>query len=533
MGKAPTPSSTGPVSLYRNFLSVGGLTLVSRIFGFIRDALMAAVLGISPVSDAFNAAFRFPNLFRRLFAEGAFNTAFVPMFSSALEKEGNEGAKELAGRIMSWLVVVILVVTILVEIFAEQIMVPFVPGFLNDPEKFELTVFLTRIMFPYLACMSLMAAYAAILNSVGRFFAAAFAPVVLNIVNIGALIPLALLTLEDRDTAFWVAIATMAGGIAQLALVYFAIRRAGFLPRLRWPKVDAEVRRFWTLAVPAILAGGITQINIFVGTVIASGADEVMSIIYNADRLYQLPLGIIGIAIGTVLLPELSRHIGAGRDLEARASQSQSLFLSMLLSMPAAGALIGLALPIVRVLFERGAFGPEDSVNVSQALIAFSVGVPAFVLIRVLQPGFFSRQDTKTPTWFAAISLVINIVLSLALFGSLKHVGIALATSIAAWVNVVMLAAVLARRGYFRLDKTEWRQELMIAVMTIVMALALYGGVVLLGPVFDPGYFFPLQALALLGLCVFGAGLYFGLLHVTGVQRLGALLRRFKRTKKA
>jgi putative peptidoglycan lipid II flippase len=521
------------VSLYRNFLNVGGLTLLSRIFGFVRDALMAAVLGISPVSDAFNAAFRFPNLFRRLFAEGAFNTAFVPMFASALEEQGDDGAKELASRIMSWLVAVILVVTILVEIFAAEIMVPFVPGFLNDPAKFELTVFLTRIMFPYLACMSLMAAYAAILNSLGRFTAAAFAPVVLNIVNIAALIPLAILTLEDKDTAFWVAVATMLGGIAQLALVYAAIRRAGFVPRIRLPRLDAEVRRFWILAVPAILAGGITQINIFVGTVIASGANEVMSIIYNADRLYQLPLGIIGIAIGTVLLPELSRHIGAGREAEARASQSQSLFLSMLLSMPAAGALIGLALPIVRVLFERGAFGPEDSVNVAQALVAFAVGVPAFVLIRVLQPGFFSRKDTKTPTWFAAISLVINIGLSLAMFGSLKHVGIALATSIAAWVNVVMLAVFLARRGHFRLDGAEWRQQLMIAVLTAVMAGALYGAVLLLGPVFDPGYFFPLQALALLALCVVGAGLYFALLHFTGVQRLGTLLRRFKRTRKA
>jgi putative peptidoglycan lipid II flippase len=521
------------VSLYRNFLSVGGLTLLSRVFGFVRDALMAAVLGISPVSDAFNAAFRFPNLFRRLFAEGAFNTAFVPMFATALEEQGHDGAKELASRIMSWLVAAILVITVLVEIFAEQIMVPFVPGFLSDPEKFELTVFLTRIMFPYLACMSLMAAYAAILNSLGRFFAAAFAPVVLNIVNISALVPLAILTLEDRDTAFWVAVATMLGGIAQLALVYGAIRRAGFVPAIRWPRLDKEVRQFWVLAVPAIAAGGITQINIFVGTVIASGADEVMSIIYNADRLYQLPLGIIGIAIGTVLLPELSRHIGAGREEEARASQSQSLFLSMLLSMPAAGALIGLALPIVRVLFERGAFGPGDSVNVAQALVAFAVGVPAFVLIRVLQPGFFSRKDTKTPTWFAAISLVVNVVLSLALFGSLRHVGIALATSVAAWINVVLLAVFLARRGHFRLDGTEWRQQLMIGALTAVMATALYGAVLLLGPVFSPGYFFPLQALALLALCILGAALYFALLHLTGVQPLGALLRRFKRTRKA
>ncbi|HQZ13180.1 MAG TPA: murein biosynthesis integral membrane protein MurJ [Devosia sp.] len=517
------------MSLYRNFLSVGGLTLVSRIFGFIRDALMAAVLGISPVSDAFNAAFRFPNLFRRLFAEGAFNTAFVPMFATALETEGDDGAKELASRIMSWLVAAILVVTILVEIFTPQIMVLFVPGFVSDPEKFDLTVFLTRIMFPYLACMSLMAAYAAILNSVGRFFAAAFAPIVLNLVNISALIPLAILVLDAPDTAFWVAVATMLGGIAQLALVYWAIRRAGFLPRLRLPRFDPEVRRFWVLAVPAIIAGGITQINIFVGTIIASGASEVMSIIYNADRLYQLPLGIIGIAIGTVLLPELSRHIGAGREAEARQSQSQSLFLSMVLSMPAACALIALALPVVRVLFERGAFGPGDSVNVSQALIAFAVGIPAFVLIRVLQPGFFSRKDTKTPTWFAAISLVINIALSLALFGTLKHVGIALATSIAAWANVILLAVFLARRGHFTLAPAEWKQQATIALLTAVMGGALYGAVLLLGPVFDPGYFFPAQALALAALCVLGAGLYFALLHITGVQSLAALVRRFRR----
>ncbi len=525
------PPARSQMSLTRNFLSVGGLTLVSRLFGFVRDALMAAVLGISPVSDAFNAAFRFPNLFRRLFAEGAFNTAFVPMFSSALETQGAEGARELAGRIMSWLVAAILVVTILVEVFAPQIMVVFVPGFVGDAEKFELTVFLTRIMFPYLACMSLMAAYAAILNSMGRFFAAAFAPIVLNIVNIGALVPLAILTLDAPDVAFWVAVATLLGGVAQLALVWWAIRRAGMVPRLRLPRFDAEVRQFWLLAVPAIIAGGITQINIFVGTIIASGADGVMSIIYNADRLYQLPLGIIGIAIGTVLLPELSRHLSAGRDLEARQSQGYGLFLSMFLSMPAAGALIALALPVVRVLFERGAFGPGDSVHVSQALVAFAVGLPAFVLIRVLQPGFFSRQDTRTPTGFAFVSLIVNIALSLALFPALRHVGIALATSIAAWVNVVLLATFLARRGHFAISPAEWRQQGLILLLTLVMSGLLWAAVMLLGPVFDPGYFFPVQALALLALCVLGAGVYFALAHLTRLQPLGGLLRRFRRGK--
>lgn len=519
------------MSLYRNFMSVGALTLVSRVLGFVRDALMAAVLGISPISDAFNAAFRFPNLFRRLFAEGAFNTAFVPMFSGALETQGIEAAKLLASRIMSWLVAAILVVTILVEIFAEPIMTVFVPGFVGDPEKFALTVFLTRIMFPYLACMSLMAAYAAILNSLGRFVASSFAPILLNIVNVSALVPLAILTLDGKDTAFWVAIATMLGGIAQLMLVYWAIRRAGVVPKIRWPRFDTEVRRFWLLAVPAIAAGGITQINIFVGTVIASGADEVMSIIYNADRLYQLPLGIIGIAIGTVLLPELSRHLSAGRDVEARASQSQSLMLSMLLSMPAAGALIALALPVVRVLFERGAFGPSDSLHVSEALIAFAVGIPAFVLIRVLQPGFFSRKDTKTPTIFAFVSLVVNIAGSLLMFGTLKHTGIALATSISAWVNVVLLAWFLARRGHFTINAMEWRQQGLIAFATLAMSVGLWLGVMALGPVFQPNFNFALQALALFALCVLGAGFYFALIHVTGVQKLGGLFRRLRRRK--
>ncbi|KKB76174.1 hypothetical protein VW29_20720 [Devosia limi DSM 17137] len=520
------------MSLYRNFLSVGGLTLLSRVAGFLRDALMAAVLGIGPTADAFNAAFRFPNLFRRLFAEGAFNTAFVPMFSTALETEGAESAKALAGRIMSWLVAAILVVTVLAEIFMPQLMRLFVPGFANDPQKFELTVFLTRIMFPYLACMSLMAAYGAILNSLDRFFAAAFAPVLLNIVNIAVLVPLAILTLENpADVAFWMAIAALAGGVAQLALVYLAIRRAGFVPRLSWPHFDSEVRRFWILAIPAIIAGGITQINIFVGTVIASGADSAIAIISNADRLYQLPLGIIGIAIGTVLLPELSRHLGAGREAEARATQSQSLLLSMLFSLPAAAALIAIPEPIVRVLFERGAFDANATVQVADTLIAFAVGLPAFVLIRVLQPGYFSRKDTKTPTIFAGISVVVNIAASLLLFPSLQHVGIALATSISAWINVACLAFFLSRRGYFSLTRAELAKHCLILLASLVMGVVLYLLASRGHAVFAPGAFFPLQALALLAICSFGVVLYFTLIHFSGVQPLGQLLRRLRRTK--
>lgn len=518
------------MSLFRNFVSVGALTLVSRLAGFVRDALMAAVLGTGPAADAFFAAFRFPNLFRRLFAEGAFNTAFVPMFSGALERDGEEGAKLLAARIMSWLVAMLVVVTIVVEIFMPQIMVAFVPGFVDDPEKFELTVLLTRIMFPYLACMSLMAAYGAILNTLGRFFAAAFAPVLLNIVNIAMLIPLATFWLQAPEEAtIWVAIATMGGGIAQLVLVWAAIERAGFRPRLALPRLDAEVRRFWVLAIPAILAGGITQINIFVGTIIASGADNAISVLSYADRLYQLPLGIIGIAIGTVLLPELSRHLKGGREIEARQSQDQALFVAMLLTMPAAFALSALAEPIVRVLFERGAFNALATLQTAQALIAFAAGLPAFVLIRVLQPGFFAREDTITPTIFAGVSVVANIAISLWLFPSLAHVGIAIATSASAWLNVVMLAGMLALRGHFRLTQAQWRGQLAILVISLVMGGALWLLAARGQHLLASGSPFWLQTGVLGVLILFGVVTYFTLVHVSGTQRLGLLLRRLRR----
>ena len=518
------------MSLYRNFLSVGGLTLVSRIFGFVRDAMMAAVLGAGPAADAFYAAFRFPNLFRRLFAEGAFNVAFVPLFSGARAQEGDEHARDLAARIMSWLVAILIVITVLAEIFMEWVLVPFVPGFLADPEKFELTVLLTRILFPYLACMSLVAAYAAILNALERFVAAAFAPVMLNIVNIAALTLVIVFAVNDATTAaLWVSVATVIAGVAQLAVVWFAVRRAGFLPRFALPRIDPEVRRFWVLALPAVMTGGITQINIFIGTIIASGAASAISYLYYADRLYQLPLGIIGIAVGTVLLPVLSGHLKSGRDVEAREAQEQSLLVSMLLSMPAATALIALSVPIVRVLFERGAFGPVATEETARALIAFAAGLPAFVLVRVLQPGYFAREDTLTPTIFAAISVVVNVTLSLILFPWLQHVGIAVATSVAAWGNALMLGIFLYRRGHYRPTGEEAVKHLLILVISLGMAAALFGLYWPLSDVFAPEAPLLPQALLLLLFCLVGLVGYFAAVHVTNVQPMGMLLKRLRR----
>jgi putative peptidoglycan lipid II flippase len=519
------------MSLLRNFLNVGALTLGSRVLGFVRDALVAAVLGTGPAADAYLAAFRFPNLFRRLFAEGAFNTAFIPLFAKSLEQEGREQAREWAGRIMSWLVVVVTIVTVLVEIFMPWVLVPFVPGFLDDPAKYDLTVLLTRICLPYLMCMSLMAAYAAILNGLGFFKAAAFAPILLNIVMLAFMLPLVITANTDTQTAIWIAVGTIAGGIAQLALVYWAAMRAGFVPRLRWPRFDAEVQRFWLLAIPAVIAGGITQVNIFVGTIIASAADSAIAYLYYADRLYQLPLGIIGIAVGTVLLPELSRHLKGGRDREADASQNQALLISMLLSLPAATALIALATPIVSVLFERGAFSATDTVETARTLVWFAAGLPAYVLIRVLQPGFFAREDTKTPTVFAGISMVVNIGLSLVLFPSLAHTGIAIATSAAAWANAVLLAVWLGRRGHFRLPAEDWRRHGLIVLAAAIMAAILWGLAMPLAPWLASSAPLLLQIVALGALVFVGMAIYFALVHVTGAQRLGVLLSRLRRRR--
>jgi putative peptidoglycan lipid II flippase len=518
------------VSLYRNFLSVGGMTLLSRVLGFFRDMLMAMVLGTGPAADAFFAAFRFPNLFRRLFAEGAFNTAFVPMFATALERDGDTAARDLAARILAWLITTVVLVTLVFELFMEHILVPFVPGFLADPHKYELTVLLTRIMFPYLTFMSVMAAYAAMLNSLGRYMPGAFAPVLLNVVSIAALVPLFFFVVEDPETAaIWVSVAMLIGGVAQLALVYEAIRRAGFLPRFVMPKPDADIRRFWILAVPAILTGGITQINIFVGTIIASSAAGAIAILAYADRLYQLPLGIIGIAIGTVLLPELSRHIGAGRTEEAHHAQSQALILAMYLSVPSAVALAVIAEPIVRALFERGQFGPDATLATSSTLVAFALGLPAFVLVRVLQPGFFARKDTRTPTINAAITAAANVVLSLLLFPVFVQVGIALATTISSWLGAILLGIELKRRGLLHLPLIDLRRHAMILLSSAIMGAVLFGLAVWAGPWLIPGAGFWRHAGALLALVVVGAATYFLCAHVTGAQNLRDLARLIRR----
>ena len=518
--------------LYRAFATVGGLTMVSRVLGFARDILIAAALGTGFVADAFFVAFRFPNLFRRLFGEGAFNSAFVPLFAKRLEGDGEGEATRFANEALSGLTFVLGVFSVLAVVGMPWLMAGLAPGFVENPTKYDLAVNLTQIAFPYLLCMSLVALLSGILNSYNRFWAAAAAPIILNIVLISALLIAIVLNYANRPEAGVVlAVGVTIAGIAQLAMLWFAVRRTGMRLSLRLPRYTDSMHRLVVLGIPGIISGGITQINIVVGTIIASLQAGAVSFLYYADRLYQLPLGIVGIAIGVVLLPDLSRKLRAGDLVAVQESQNRSLEFALMLTLPASIALGVLAEPIIGVLFERGAFTRTDTIATAWALIAFAIGLPAFVLIKVFQPSFFAREDTKTPMWFAGISMIINVVGSLVLFhwfksqGWMPHVGIALATSAAGWANALLLWRVLSRDGMFRRDRKLTRNLPMIAVASLLMGAVLWFVMGVLAPyTAATGTIFERVA-ALAALVISGAAVFFGVLAATGTFRLRQLMR--------
>ena len=449
------------MSLLSKFATVGGATLFSRIFGFGREMMMASALGVGPVADAFNLAFRFPNLFRRLFAEGAFNAAFIPLFARSLEEDGEEGARRFASEIFSTLFTVLVGVTVLAMIFmpflVKTIIAPGLAVCVDDPsaggqvisclQRYDITVTFSRIMFPYLACMSLMAMVCGILNAFRRFFAAAAAPTLLNFILIGAL-AWCLWTRADKQTiGFFMSWGVLIAGVVQLAMVTFAMRFAGFGVSLKRPRWTKGLKRLLVLAGPAALIGGITQINLFVGQAVASFKPGAVSILQYADRPYQLPLGMVGVAIGVVLLPELARALKAGRLKEAQHTQNRSLEFALFLTLPAAVALFIIPEPIIRVIYERGAFDPSVTPAVASVLGLYALGLPAFVMIKVFSPGFFAREDTRTPMIATLISAGGNIVLSLILFSLIAERGIALATTLAGWLNAGLLFLGLYRKG--------------------------------------------------------------------------------------
>ncbi len=505
------------MSLLKNFMTVGGATASSRVLGFVRDVLIAAALGTGPVADAFFVAFRFPNLFRRLFAEGAFNSAFVPLFAKALETEGEDAARRFGETALSGLLTALLLFTAVIEIAMPLAMFVLAPGFSADPAKFDLTVVLTRIAFPYLALVSLLAFYSGVLNARGKFAAAAFAPALLNVVFIAALIGVFWFGYEESETAGVVlAWATLIGGVLQFALVLWAAAADGMVFRPVRPRWTAEVRRLAALALPGLFAGGITQVNIVIGTIIASLAPGAVSYLYYADRIYQLPLGIVGIAIGIVLLPDLSRQLGAGRMDLVHHTQNRALEFAMALALPSAIALVVMAAPIIDVLFQRGSFSAADTVATAHALVAFAVGLPAFILIKVFSPGFFAREDTRTPMWFAGVALIVNVVVSLALFPFLAHVGIAIATALAGWINAALLGVTLWRRDQLHADAALTRRLPLLALASLLMGVCLVLAMSLLAAALaDPRLL--VRALTVAVLVVAGVALYALFCHFTGV----------------
>lgn len=517
------------MSLIKKFASVGSATMASRVLGFVREALIAAALGAGPVTDAFYAAFRFPNLFRRLLAEGAFNTAFIPLFSKEIEGGGLKAAQKFAEDVLAVLVPLLLALTGLAMLFMPFLVSTIVaPGFSDTPEKFNLTVVMTRIMFPYLFCMSLVAMLSGILNSMRKFFLAALVPVLLNDILIAVLAIAIFGEFDPYVTGLWLAWGVFISGFAQLAILAVAVRRHGFGMRLRRPRMTPAVKRLIILMGPALLTGGIMQINLLVGQIIASQQDKAISFLNFADRINQLPLGVIGIAVGVVLLPELSRALKAGDMADAQHLQNRSMEFALGLTVPAAVGLMVMPAAIVSLLFERGAFTAEDTQMTAITLAAFASGLPAYVLIKVFQPGFFAREDMKTPMWFSLVTVIANIGISIAFFPVLGHVAIALATSISAWLNVVLLGSTLWRRDYFRPSPATLRRILMILLASVAMGMATWGLQALLEPVIMQGALV-LRILAVCAVIAVAAAVYFGLVIATGAmdrKQLASLMRR-------
>lgn len=518
------------MSLLKSAATVGGLTMVSRLLGFVRDIMIASVLGSGPVAEAFVVAFRFPNLFRRLFGEGAFNSAFVPLFAKRMEGDGAEAARLFAEEVYSGLLFVLLIVLAVAEIGMGVWMTVYVHGFLDDPAKFDLAVLLTRIAFPYLVFMSLVALLGGVLNSLHRFWAAAAAPILLNIVLIVVLIGIvAAGTGNTPVTGQALAWGVCAAGLAQFLMLWIACRRAGMKLKLRRPRMTEGVRRLVRLGVPGVIAGGITQVNLFLSTMFASPQDGANAWLYYADRIYQLPLGIVGVAIGVVLLPELSRRLRAGDHQGVEHSQNRACEFSMLITLPAAIGLLAMPFPIIQVLFERGAFSASDSQATAAALAAFAAGLPAFVLMKVFAPGFFAREDTQTPMYFAIASVGLNILGAILLFPLMGHVGIALATTIASWVNTLLLGTTLGRRGYFTVDASLRRNIWRMILASLVMGAAVAGLEYYCRGWFTGETHLALRAVLLLAMIAAAGIVYFGIAYALGALTPATFRRMVRR----
>ena len=501
-----------PIRLLSGLFTVGIWTLLSRVLGFVREVIILSLIGPGPVMDAFVAAFRLPNMFRRFFAEGAFNAAFVPMFAKRLESD--EGAAQFARDAFSGLALIVTLLTALGMIFMPALVWATAEGFNGDP-RFDMTVGFGRIVFPYILFMSLSALFSGILNATGRFAVAAAAPVLLNIFVISSL---TIAALTGGDAIWWLVWAIPLAGVAQLALTWYAAREAGFALTLSRPRWTPDMRDMVVIALPAAMASGVMQINLVVGQLVASQYDKAVSWLFAADRLYQLPLGVVGIAVGVVLLPDLSRRLHAGDHDGARAGLSRAAEIALALTVPAAVALVIIPLTLVSVLFERGASSVDDTAAIATAVTIYALGLPAFVLQKILQPLYFAREDTRRPFHFALATMAINASLAIGLAPYIGWIAPAVATTIAGWAMYAMLAIGARRFGDAarfdaRFHKRIWR----ILIASVALGVVLWFGNVVMQPFLGLPWW---RGLALLVLLSLGAISYFGIGQLIGAVRL-------------
>ncbi|MEL6481645.1 MAG: murein biosynthesis integral membrane protein MurJ [Pseudomonadota bacterium] len=441
----------GPARLVAAFATVGGWTMASRVLGFARDVAIAAVLGAGAVAEAFFVAFTLPNLFRRFFAEGAFNTAFVPMFAKRVESGGLTEARDFAQEALACLASVLFLLTILAQLAMPWLVWGLASGL--DEERNALAVAMGRIVFPYILLISLAALFSGCLNALDKFWAAAAAPVLLNVILI-----LAVLVAQTGLAADWLGLpggvggggrephvgamlswGVLVAGFAQAFFVWRALSKAGLTLRPRLPRFTPEMRRLAIIAAPAALAGGVAQVNLVIGRQVASYFEGAVGWLWYADRVYQLPLGVIGVAVGVVLLPALARHVRRGDREAGQAALNRAAEFALTLTLPATAALLVMPGLVIAVLFERGAFTAADAQATGTALAVYALGLPAFVLQKVLQPAFFAREDTRSPLRFAVWSMVANLVVALAGAPVIGWLAAPLAATLAAWLNLVLL----------------------------------------------------------------------------------------------
>jgi len=528
------------MNLARSLGSVGGLTLVSRVLALVRDTLQASFVGASFASDAFFVAFRLPNMFRALFAEGAFSAAFIPMFNRKVgEADEVKAGVRFAEQTLAVLFPVLLVFTLLMLIFAWPITWGLSGGFKNPtPDQFAFAVSLSQITIPYLMLISLASLLGGILNSLHKFWVNAAAPILLNIAMIVALWFFHGHGPEGAYvTARAQAISVTVGGVLQLAWLMIACRQAGVSLRIRPPRMSDDLRELLRLILPAALGAGAVQINLAVSTALAGGLLDPGSIsyIYYADRLNQLPLGLIGIGLGTILLPTVSRQLSQKRDAEAMDTQNRGVELALFLTLPATIAFVFASEPIIRGLFQHGHFTAVDSVRCSWALAAFSLGLPSYVLVKVLTPGYYARHDTKTPVRYAVQSVGVNLVGNLILIPLLGrygygHVGPPLATALASTLNVWMLYRTLSKRDHFHTDARLRRRVPRLAVASLIMGGMLF----FVTPLIDPyltGSILSRMA-GLLALVGAGVAVYGIACFLTGAFRLDDVKLLLKRRAK-